>query len=79
MYTTSLPGKLFATAAALLVGGVALTSAPALAYAGDAEMDCPGTRCSGRIEPICCQRTYWVTDEHGRILENQFYYFANAT
>lgn len=67
--------KLFVAGAALLVGAVAIASFPSPALAGDDAFFCPGTRCSGRQLPICCDVVYPMPGG----FEADLYYFPNAT
>ena len=75
MRSSSLRARMFVAGAALLLAAVATASSPAPALAGDDSMFCPGTRCTGRQMPMCCNVVYPIPNGQ----EIDFYYFPNAS
>lgn len=75
MRALSVSSRVFVLAAALLLGGVAAMSLPSTAFAGDDGFACPGIRCTGRQAPACCMMRSTVDG----MIENDYYYFPNAT
>lgn len=79
MHAARVVPKLFAAAAAVLLGAVAVASIPSAAYAGDDAPNCPGTRCTGRTLPICCDLTSASGNPDTGQVITEMYYFPSAT